>query len=456
MRATMLETAAAVRAGEVTPGELVTEALTAMSRLHPEVNAFTAVRAEAALAEAASLRQEDAGAPLFGVPVVVKDLYDVAGLRTTGCCAAYLDRAPAAADAAAVERLRAAGAVIIAKTNQHELACGATSQVSAFGPVRNPWNPGHIPGGSSGGSGAAVAAGVATMGLGSDTGGSIRIPAAMCGVTGLKPTHGAVSLRGAMAMIPVFDCGGPLAVSASDCGAVFTVLAGHDDAYLYSRAGHQLPVRNELSGLRVGIVRHFDRLLDAEVRAALGATAAVLEGLGAHLMEVDGPDPDVAELVWPTRWAEVANVFRDLWGDQRVSPRLREMLELGQQTLGADVATAQEVITRVRRDFERALSEVDVLLTATVPYPAPGADVSAVQIEAGNTLDVGAGAVRLTTPVNQAGLPALSLPVGFSSEGLPIGAQLVGPEWSELMLCSIGAAYQLETDWHLRVAPSGT
>jgi len=447
---TMLETAAAVRRGEVTPVELVDAALDAITALDPAVNAFTVIRADAARREAEALRPSGDDRPLFGVPVVVKDLFDVSGTRTTGCCAAYLERAPATSDSAAVAALRAAGAVVVAKTNQHELACGATSQISAFGPVRNPWDTERMAGGSSGGSAAAVAARVVTLGLGSDTGGSIRIPAALCGVTGLKPTHGAVSLRGAMAMIPSLDSGGPIAVTAADCAAAFAVLAGADGGYLYSRVGRQAPALDSLDGLRVGVILEFGGRLEPGVRAAVEAFVAVLANLGARVVEVHGPDPDESARVWRTRWAEVANVFRDLWDDPRPSPRMRELLELGRQTMAVDMAAAGEVFVGVTRDFRNALAEADVLVAPTTAFVAPPADATEIAVEGGTLDPINNGTVRLTSPVNQAGLPALSLPVGFDAAGLPVGAQLIGPEWSDLRLCSIGALYQAATDWHLR------
>jgi aspartyl-tRNA(Asn)/glutamyl-tRNA(Gln) amidotransferase subunit A len=410
------------------------------------------VLAEQARARARELAGAAPAGPLYGVPIVVKDLYDIAGVRTTGCCGAYMERPPAATDSTVVARLLAAGAIIVAKTNQHELACGATSQISSFGPVRNPWDVERIPGGSSGGSAVAVATGAVALAMGSDTGGSIREPASMCGVTGLKPTHGAVSLRGAMPMIPAFDTAGPLALSAEDCLLVFRLLAGYDDADLYSREGTPLP-RREVAGLRIGLLGNFLDRVHPETRAVTNAAAAVFESQGAELVEVEGPDPDEAWTIWASRWAEVANCYRDIWEDPRISPVMRGLFDLGRAQSGVDLAQAHEVVLKIRREFQRVLREVDVLLAPTSPYPPPRADESEVEVE-GGTLDVHAGgAVRLTAPINLAGLPALALPAGFSKAGLPIGVQLIGPEWSEELLGSIGAAYQRETDWHLRRPP---
>jgi len=450
---TLISTAAAVAARSVSPVELVAAALAGADKLQESCNAFTQVMAEEARERAAELAELNPIGPLHGVPIAIKDLYDVTGYQTTGCCAAYLERPPAAQDSAVAARLRAAGAIFIAKTNQHELACGATSQVSCFGPVRNPHDPARIPGGSSGGSAAAVAARVVTMAMGSDTGGSIREPAAMCGVTGLKPTHGSVSLRGAMPMIPAFDSGGPLAVSADDCLMVHRLLAGYDSADPYSRADPAPDDRPpDLRGLRVGIPRRMYTRCHHEVHQAVDAAAAVLSGMGMTLVDVEGPDPDEGAATWNTRWADVADCYRDLWEDDRPSDYIKRLLEIGRGISGPDHARGLAMHRVVRRDFQRAFEAADVLLAPTSPYPAPRPDDEQVEVE-GGTLDVlYGGAVRMTMLVNLAGLPALSVSVGYSSEGLPMGAQLIGPEFSESLICAVGSAYQRETDWHLKAA----
>jgi aspartyl-tRNA(Asn)/glutamyl-tRNA(Gln) amidotransferase subunit A len=453
---TLVETAAAVANLTVSPVELVEQALAAVEPVQAACNAFTVVMADEARALARELAEIDPIGPLHGVPIAIKDLYDLRGYRTTGCCAAYLDRPVASADSAVAAKLRAAGAIFIGKTNQHELACGATSQVSCFGPVLNPFNTAHIPGGSSGGSAVAVAAGVVKMAMGSDTGGSIREPASMCGVTGLKPTHGAVSLRGAMPMIPAFDSGGALAITAEDCLLVHRLLAGYDDGDPFSRAD-ATPLANPetVRGLRLGIPRRMYQRIDPEVRAAVDGAAWVLSELGLTLVELDGPDPDEASASWNTRWAEVANCYRDLWDDDRPSDAIKRLLAIGRNISGPDHARGLETHRIVQREFRRAFERADILLAPTTPYPAPRIDAEDVPVE-GGTLDVHyGGAVRLTMLANLAGLPALSIPVGFTSGGLPIGAQVIGPEFSEALICAVGSAYQAETYWHLRRARVG-
>lgn len=454
---TLVEQAASVASGEVSPVELTERALAEAERVQPELNAFTTILAERAMASARDLEGVEAPGPLHGVPIALKDLYDVAGVATTGCCAAYHDRT-ATSDSAVTQTLERAGAVIVAKTNMHELAFGATTQVSSFGPCFNPWGKGsqRIPGGSSGGSGAAVAAGVVTMAMGSDTGGSVRIPSSLCGVTGLKPTHGAVSLRGAMPMTPSFDTAGPLAVSAADCALVFEVLAGHDPDYLYSEQAPQLPTVADLEGLRIGLPRHFFGLVDAEQASGVRGAASALADLGAVVTEVGGPDPSNArQSFFPLLAAEFVHCYRDLWDDERVTETARATISFARQMLAADYYALWEEVLRWRRSFTELFEEVDVLLAPTTPYPAPRAAAEHVDVE-GGTLDVHTGATAmLTIPANVGGLPALAFPVGFSSEGMPLSAQLVGPAWSELRLCSIVDHYQQTTDHHLQRPPNG-
>ncbi len=445
----LTEQARAVAAGDVSPVELVADSLAAVERAQAAFNAFTVVLGDQALARAKELEGSTPVGELHGVPVAVKDLYDMANVPTSGCCAAYADRV-ASSDSVVVSKLESAGAIIVAKTNQHELACGATTQVSSYGPVFNPWDIARIPGGSSGGSGAAVGAGVVTMAMGSDTGGSIRIPASLCGVTGLKPTHGAVSLRGAMPMSPTFDTGGPLAVSAADCALVFSVVSGPDPNYLWSAAGEQAEPSGP-SGIRVGVLTSFMSKLHPETKAGLEGAAKSLEELGATLVDVDGLDPAESRVQYaPLLFAEVADCYRDLWDDARVSPDIAFYLQMGRGITGPDYARRNADRLELRKEFLRALDSVDVLLAPSTPYPAPRIDDVAVPVESG-TLDVHAGGpATLTIPINASGLPSLAFPVGFSSDELPLGAQLIGPPWSELRLCSVVDAYQRTTGWHFR------
>ena len=437
---TLNEQAAAIASGDLSPVDLVDAALSAVDRVQPVLNAFTAVLDEDARERATAMAGADPLGPLHGVPVAVKDLYDVAGLPTTGSCETYRERL-ATTDSAVVQALREAGAIIVAKTNQHELACGTTTQISCFGPALNPWDTSRIPGGSSGGSGAAVAAGVVSMAMGSDTGGSIRIPSSYCGVTGLKPTHGSVSLRGAMPMTPSLDTGGPLAVSASDCILVHRVLCGLDPDDPYSRGDRPLDAPDGVAGLRVAVLNGWVDAATSETAEAVRTAARKLEELGCVMDEVDGPDIDGArDALIPLLFAEVAHHYRDLWKDDRVSPEIHFLIELGRQAPGADYVRGREHGLRLRRDFEWALTSADALLAPCTPHAAPST----------KNADLGANATRFTLPVNAAGLPSLAFPVGMSSDGLPLGAQLIGRDFSEEVICALGAAFQSATDHHLK------
>jgi aspartyl-tRNA(Asn)/glutamyl-tRNA(Gln) amidotransferase subunit A len=442
---TLTEQVAAVAERRVSPTELVEAALHAVEAVEDRTNAFTTVLPDDAMERAKALEAGGLTGPLHGVPIAVKDLFDVTGVVTSGACAAYLDRV-ATRDSAVVERLRAAGAIVVAKTNMHELAFGTTSQVSCYGPVRNPWDTTRIPAGSSGGSGAAVAAGAVLMAMGSDTGGSIRLPSSMCGVTGLKPTHGAVSLRGALPMTASFDTAGPLAVSAEDCLLVFRAIAGFDVDYLYARNGTQLPIK-PIDQVRIALPLRWLDTTHVATREGVLEAAKVLEGLGCSVTEIEGFDPiGRRDDLSPVLVGEFAHHFRDLWDDGRVSEPIAALMAAGRNIEAVDYARGREASLDVKMRFVRDMAEVDALLVPSAPYPAPRA------AEVDNLLDAIKSTV-CTLPVNAAGLPSVAFPVGFSDEGLPVGAQLIGAEWSEELLCSVVGAFQRETDHHLRRAP---
>ena len=417
----------------------VEASLQAIEETQPTLNAFTAVLADDALARARQLEGQEPIGPLHGVPVVVKDLFDIAGVPTTGCCAAYEGRV-AADDSDVVAALRGAGAVIVAKTNQHELGGGATGVVSSCGPVWNPWGEGRIAGGSSSGSAAAVAAGVVTLAIGSDTGGSIRIPSSFCGITGLKPTHGRVSLRGALPMSPGYDTAGPMAQTAAQCAAAFQILT----------AGGLVPSRpaRGAAGLRIGLPAPFFQSLHPETRAATEDAAVTLEKLGAVIEPLDGPGLDEGWKGFPHVWADLAHLHSAIVGDDRISPSLTSLINVGLRLTGTEYAASVARARAMRHDFELAFRRVDALLAPCTPYPAPRATDDEVPVQ-GGALDVHRGAPsRLTVPVNEAGLPAIAFPVGRSAEGLPIGAQLIGSPYDEETLLAVVEAFQGATSHH--------
>ena len=419
--------------------ERVEAALGAVDETQPGLNAFTHVMADEALGFAQELDGREPNGPLHGVPVAVKDLFDIAGAPTTGGCAAYAGRT-AAGDSDVVAALRAAGAVVVAKTNQHELGAGATGLVSAHGPTWNPWGEGRIAGGSSSGSAAAVAAGVVPLAIGSDTGGSIRIPASFCGITGLKPTHGRVSLRGAMPLSPGYDTAGPMARTAAECTVAFAVLSG--GGLVPGR-----PVRG-VFGLRVGLPAPFFGLVHPETRAATEEAAIVLEQLGAVVETLDGPGIDEGWLGFRHVWADLAHLHAEIVGDGRVSPDVASLMKVGVHLTGTDYAASLARARAVRSDFEDAFRLVDALLVPCTPYPAPRAGDEMVEVE-GGTLDVHRGSPsRLTVPVNEAGLPAVAFPVGLSGDGLPLGAQLIGRPYDDETLLGVVEAFQIATRHH--------
>jgi aspartyl-tRNA(Asn)/glutamyl-tRNA(Gln) amidotransferase subunit A len=415
----------------------VEAALDAIERIQAELNAFTSVRADEALAEADALDRRADGTPpgrLHGVPVAVKDLFDVAGMPTTGGCAAYQHRI-AATDAAVVVALRAAGAVVVAKTNQHELGAGATGLVSCFGPVANPRNPAHIAGGSSSGSAAAVAAGAVPLAIGTDTGGSIRIPAAFCGITGLRPTPGLVSLAGAQPMSPGYDTIGPMAPTADDCAAAFATL---------KRTAPRATATEPVAGLRIGLPRPYFALVHPETSRAVEAAATALEALGANIDWLDQPDLDADFDGFRHVWADVAHHHRELWNNTAVSDEVAALIDTGRSMDGLAYAASRAHADYLRSQFDDAFATVDVLLTPTTPYAAPHADQERVDVT-GGALDVREGGPsRLTVPVNEAGVPAVTFPVGSTTHGLPIGAQLIGPPYSDERLLAVVATYQLD------------
>jgi aspartyl-tRNA(Asn)/glutamyl-tRNA(Gln) amidotransferase subunit A len=417
----------------------VEASLQAIDDTQPRLNAFTSVLADDALARARELDGPDPVGPLHGVPVVVKDLFDVAGVPTTGCCAAYEGRI-ATEDSDVVAALRAAGAVVVAKTNQHELGGGATGLVSAYGPVWNPWGDGRIAGGSSSGSAAAVAAGVVTLAIGSDTGGSIRIPSSFCGITGLKPTHGRVSLHGALPMSPGYDTAGPMAQTAAQCALAFRILT----------AGGLLPSQpaRNVARLRIGLPAPFFRSLHPETRAATEDAAVTLEKLGAVIEPLDGPGIDEGWKGFPHVWADLAHLHAGIVGDERISPGLTSLINVGLRLTGTEYAASMAHARAMRQDFELAFRRVDALLAPCTPYPAPRATDDEVAVQ-GGVLDVHRGAPsRLTVPVNEAGLPAIAFPVGRSDEGLPIGAQLIGRPYDEETLLAVVESFQGATSHH--------
>jgi aspartyl-tRNA(Asn)/glutamyl-tRNA(Gln) amidotransferase subunit A len=438
-----VEGARAVRAREVSPVELMERALDRIDRWQPVINAFSQIRPEAALEEARArgdgLARGEPGGLLAGVPVAIKELFDVAGWETSGCSLAYRGNV-ARYDAEAVRRLRDAGAVVVGKTNQHELAAGATNVISACGPTKNPWDPPRITGGSSGGSAAAVGARIVPLALGSDTGGSIRIPCSFCGTTGLKPTTARVSMEGAMVLAPSLDTAGPIALTTADVSVAIAALTG--DPGLVEAAA------KPAERLRVGVAGgFFAERIHPEIMEALEDVRAVLEGAGVRTAGADVGDIRDSPEVWNRlAWPEFAAAHgRLLRRPETLYPRTRSRLEYGAARTAVDYLNAKERAAEIRDVFLEALRDVDALLT-----PTTRADREEVTF-GGVTWDVHTGGPAwLTRSVNLAGLPALALPAGFSREGMPLGVQLIGRPAGEAVLLRLGLAYEEATGHHRR------
>jgi aspartyl-tRNA(Asn)/glutamyl-tRNA(Gln) amidotransferase subunit A len=440
--ASAVECARLVRGRKLSPVEAAQECLRRIEAWQPETNAFSQVRPEETLAEARALADDLARGrepgPLCGVPVAVKDLFDVAGWETTGCCAGYRGRV-ADRDAEAVRRLRDSGAVVVGKTNQHELAAGGTNLVSACGPTANPWDRTRLTGGSSGGSGAAVASRSAPLALGTDTGGSIRIPASLCGVTGLKPSHGRVSLESVMPLAPSMDTVGPMATTVEDVVLAFEVLTG-------------APVVSEgIDGVTLGAVGTFVEPPRPDVAEAVEAVIDALRESGAAVEMVGDlryePD-DWGRLAWRELYEAHGHLLARPGDLLRPT---REFLEQGRDITPDELDAARRRVVDLRADFAAMLERANVLVVPATAFPAPRADEVEVAVGDGRTLDVRRGAISLLTrPVNLAGLPALAFAGGSSPEGLPLGVQVIGRPGGEATLLGIGKAWQQRTDHHLR------
>lgn len=462
-------------AGELSATEIVDAFLSRIAAVESRVRAFITVTAAEARERAQRLdarRKGGAGdlGPLAGVPVAVKDNISTQGIPTT-CGSRILEGFIPPYDATVVSRLQGAGAIIIGKTNMDEFAMGSSTENSAFFPTRNPWALERVPGGSSGGSAAAVAADECAAALGSDTGGSIRQPAAFCGVVGLKPTYGAVSRYGLVAFASSLDQIGPIAHDVTDAALLFSVIAGHDrrdatSAPEADRAGRvQLGPDTSLAGMRVGVPREFfGSGLDAGVRQAVEEALRHLETLGAIVQEVSLPHVDyaldayyvIAPAEASSNLARYDGVRYGLRSDrdsllemycstrrEGFGPEVKRRIMIGTYALSAGYydayyRKAQQVRTLVVRDFQAAFRDVDVLAAPTTPAPA---------FRLGEKLDDPLAmylADVYTIPVNLAGLPAISIPCGFA-EGLPVGLQLIGRHFEEAVLFKVAYAYEKTT-----------
>ena len=451
----LVETGEQIARGETTALAVTRACLARIARWEPDVHAFALVCADEALATAREADREIAAGrrrgPLHGVPVAVKDLIDMAGLPTTAGTRLFDDN-PATADATVVARLREAGAVIVGKAQMTEGATAAHHP--SVEPPRNPWNPGRSSGASSSGSGVCVAAGLCHGALGSDTGGSIRIPSAMNGITGLKPGWGRVSRKGVFPLVEYLDTIGPMACSARDAAALFDAIAGHDPADPTSDRAAFAPtlptLEADLAGMRLGldagdVAQHCAPALTAAVKA----TGTVLRGLGLDLREVAFPTMDLSG-IFPLVTAGMAEAHRATFPARadEYGPGLRATLEAGAGIGGPDVAAAINRANEWRGALAGLFEEVDLLLVpALLAGPPPVGFIENLMLEDPAQL---IRLFRYTGAFNVAGLPTITFPAGFDEEGLPLAVQLVAPLHGEALLLRAAHQFQLATAWHQR------
>jgi aspartyl-tRNA(Asn)/glutamyl-tRNA(Gln) amidotransferase subunit A len=458
----MTELARMIATKAVSPVEVTRAHVERIAMLDRELRAYITVCADAALesaraAEAALMAGRPLG-PLHGVPYALKDLYDTAGVRTTGGSRIFADRVPAA-DATVVRRLAQSGAVLLGKLNMVEFAYGPEGLNAHYGHARNPWDRAvhRMAGGSSSGSGVAVAAGLAPGALGSDTGGSIRIPASLCGITGLKPTYGRVSRHGVLPLAWSMDHVGPMVRSAADCALMLGPLAGYDPA---DASTSVLPVPDytaaltgDVKGLRVGLLGGVFRDGAApEVRTAVEAAGRTLAGAGAVVDEVR---LDAMEHVAGAALAIVASEALAYHAEllrtraAEYDPDIARRLRVGAYVSGAHYVRGQQVRALVRNAVDAALARRDVLLAPSTPVTAPPVDGRQVTLGDGSS-DVRSALIRFTRAFNLSGHPACALPCGVTAGGLPIGMQIVGRPFDEATVLRAADAYQRLTDFHTR------
>jgi aspartyl-tRNA(Asn)/glutamyl-tRNA(Gln) amidotransferase subunit A len=390
---------------------------------------------------------------LRGIPIALKDLFDTAGIRTTIGSKFFFNNFPET-DAFVVDKIKQAGAIILGKTNTHEIALGVTGNNPHYGTARNPWDTARIPGGSSSGSAIAVATGMALGALGTDTGGSIRIPASLCGVVGFKPSYGRVSLRGVFPLSWNLDHVGPLTRCVKDAALMLQVISVYDPLDPASQKmltgdylGHLV---DDMEGRRIalGVGEYIDGA-EPEVVAAVCETAGVFEAMGCKVQEVNVDWMREAALANKTMTqSDGAAVHRDrlrehpdMFGDD-----IRRRLEDGARTTSTEYILARRTQTEIKKRLEQFFESYDLLLTPTTPIAAP-------TVEGHDAVEQAGRLTRFTAPFNLAGLPAVSVPCGFTKSGLPIGLQIVSRAWADSKVLNAGYAYEQSTDWHLRIPP---
>jgi aspartyl-tRNA(Asn)/glutamyl-tRNA(Gln) amidotransferase subunit A len=434
-----------LRTKAVSPVELTEACLQRIEKYNSTFNAFITVIKDQALQSAreaeAEIQRGRWRGPLHGVPIALKDNIDTAGVRTTGASQLFENRTPES-DAEVARRLKNAGSILLGKLNLHEFAYGGSSNVTHFGTMHNPWNPNHVTGGSSGGAGIAVASDFCFAALGTDTAGSVRMPASHCGIVGLKPTYGLVSTRGVMTLSWTLDHVGPMCKTVEDAALMMNVIAGFDELEPtsvdtpvpdYTRA-----MKTSTSKLRLGIARRpFFENLDPEVAKAMDAAMAILRKMTASNIDVELPPPGNAA----TLWGSEAYAYHKPWitqSPEKYQPGTRAQLQRTANANGAEYAQARRDLDTVRREIRKVFTKVDLLIAPTMK--APPALLSAP----------GAGGGNNNVAFDMYGVPSISVPCGFTSSGLPIGLQISGAHFGEIHVLALAHAYEQATEWHKR------
>ena len=448
-----------IAARELSSAEAVQAALARLEKTEGKLNAFITVLREQAPAEAKKADQEITGGnyrgPLHGVPVTIKDMFETAGVLTTGGSKILADWVPTT-DSHLVERLRAAGAIIIGKTNLDEFGHGGTSTLSHFGPVHNPWDVDRIAGGSSGGSAAAVAAGIGPLSYGTETGSSVRRPASYCGITGFKPTFGIISRHGSFRGAWSQDHVGLFARSVQDITLGLDPVAGYDprDPASAHQDSPQYSTRLDanVKGLRIGVLRHFLESVDSQVKQAFESALKILADLGGEVVDLEVPELRYAAMTsMLTSSAESAGINRRWFRErhQDYVPHVARGIAVGMTITASEYFTAQRARHRIREAVRAAYERVDIIASPTTGRVAPLL-VDGVKGNGDNTRHASYNHSNLLRFPSMLGLPGCSLPCGISAETLPIGMQLIGAWFNDQTVLNTAAAYQSATDWHTR------
>lgn len=457
---TIAEVAVRLRQRKLSPVDLAQDALARIEELNPRLNAFITVTAERALRDAKTaereIRQGKYRGVLHGIPISLKDNIWTRGVQTTAGSKILREFIPPV-DADVAMRLWKAGAVLIGKTNLHEFAYGITTENPHYGSTKNPWDTSRIAGGSSGGSAASLAAGIGFGSIGTDTGGSIRIPAALCGIAGLKPTFGRVSCAGIVPLAVTLDHAGPLTRNVTDIAILLDIIKQTDEPEGHFRRALQSrgKAKKACAKVRLGWPRdYFFSSIDEGVKRAVEKAAKQFEKMGARIIEISLPHAE--DLTEPSIQIALAEA-REYHESQSYFPAraedygedVRQLLEMGNAIRAVDYLKAQQVRERVREDFRAAFVQVDAIIAPTTPFAAPRLGEQTVQIGR-ETESVRGALVRMNRPANFTGFPVISIPCGFTRDRLPIGMALHGPEWGEEKLLKIAYAYEQATEWHLR------